>query len=456
MAGPAPGRTLAFVDDPPHHWIRGTWDGMATRSPLPDDERGGADMDTVRLTAAQAIVRFLVAQRDRARRSRGAALPRGLRDLRPRQRDRARKRAPRGARRPAGVPRPERAGNGPRRGRIREGDEAAPDHGRVVVGRPGGDEHGDGGRRRDGEPPARAVPLRRHVPEPDPRPGAAAGRASRCPVDHGQRRLPRRDALLGPDRDAGAGRLEPPVGRRDDARSRPTAAPPFIGLPQDVQAEAYDYPTRLFEPASTSCAGSGPTGASSPRRPLCSAPPSARSSIAGGGVHYSLAESELREFAERHGIPVVETMAGKSCLTADHPALCRPGRRDRLRPCEPARRRGRRRARRRHRLQDFTTGSWTVFGEDTRIVALNVARFDATKHLSLPLVGDAREGLAELSAALEGWHVDARHGRRAPGQRRRPTVAFVAERTEAGSDGPPTYAQVVGAVNRLAHDHDLA
>jgi hypothetical protein len=108
------------------------------------------------------------------------------------------------------------------------------------------------------------------------------------------------------------------------------------------------------------------------------------------------------------------------------------------------------------RLQDFTTGSWTVFGEGTRIVALNAARFDATKHLSHPLVGDARECLAELAQALDGWRVDAAWRARA---REEATAfrSFVAERTGEWAGGAvPTYAQVVGAVNRLAGPDDLA
>ncbi len=61
------------------------------------------------------------------------------------------------------------------------------------------------------------------------------------------------------------------------------------------------------------------------------------------------------------------------------------------------------------RLQDFTTGSWTVFGnEELTLIGFNAARFDAAKHLALPVVGDAREGVTELDARLEGW----RRGRR--------------------------------------------
>jgi 3D-(3,5/4)-trihydroxycyclohexane-1,2-dione acylhydrolase (decyclizing) len=232
--------------------------------------------------------------------------------------------------------------------------------------------------------------------------------------------------------------------------------PAFVGLPQDVQSEAFDYPTRLFEPRVHELRRQRPD-----RRELAAAAHALRGArrpvvIAGGGVHYSLAEDELRAFVERHDLPVVETMAGKACLTADHASWVGPVG---VTGCDHANRVvaeadvvlavG-------TRLQDFTTGSWTVFGEGTRIVALNAARFDATKHLSLPLVGDARECLLELDDALGDWRADEEWAARAR-EEAAAFRAFVAERTAPWRDeATPTYAQVVGAINRLAHDDDLA
>ncbi len=232
--------------------------------------------------------------------------------------------------------------------------------------------------------------------------------------------------------------------------------PAFIGLPQDVQVEAYDYPSRLFEPRVHELRRPQPD-----RRELEAAAAALRLArrplvIAGGGVHYSLAEEELRAFVERHGLPVVETMAGKACLTADHPSWVGPVG---VTGCDHANRLaaeadvvlaiG-------TRLQDFTTGSWTVFGQEARIVALNVARFDATKHLSRSLVADAGEGLAGLSEALEGWRVEEKWANRARAEREA-FRAFVEARTAPGPPGEtPTYAQVVGAINRVAGEHDLA
>src|SRR5206468_2984178 len=100
--------------------------------------------------------------------------------------------------------------------------------------------------------------------------------------------------------------------------------PAFLGLPQDVQAEAFDYPAGFFEPRVHRIRRPGPEAADiadaatllrTARRPLL---------IAGGGVHYALASGTVRSFAERHGLPVVETVAGKSSLTWDHPNLAGP------------------------------------------------------------------------------------------------------------------------------------
>ena len=232
--------------------------------------------------------------------------------------------------------------------------------------------------------------------------------------------------------------------------------PAFLGLPQDVQAEAWEYPAELFEKRVHELRRQRPdrgelgralAALREAKRPLV---------IAGGGVHYSFAEEELGAFAQRHGLPVVETMAGKAALVADDPAWVGPVG---VTGCDQANRLaaeadvvlaiG-------TRLQDFTTGSWTVFGERTRIVGLNAARFDAAKHLSLPLVADAREGLAELSAALGDWRADDAWRSRAR-EEKDSFRSFVAGRTAPPeADELATYAQVVGAINRLATPEDLA
>ena len=232
--------------------------------------------------------------------------------------------------------------------------------------------------------------------------------------------------------------------------------PAFVGLPQDVQSEAWDYPTSLFEPRVHELRRQRPDAGELERAAAALRDAERPLLVAGGGTHYSLAEEELRAFSARHGVPVAETMAGKSCLVADDPAWVGPiG----VTGCDHANRLaaeadvvlavG-------TRLQDFTTGSWTVFGETTRIVGLNAARFDAAKHLSLPLVCDAREGLRELSAALGGWQVAEPWQSRAR-EEKNGFRAFVADRTTPPrEEDVPTYAQVVGAVNRAATPDDLA
>ena len=231
--------------------------------------------------------------------------------------------------------------------------------------------------------------------------------------------------------------------------------PAFIGLPQDVQAEAYDYPERLFEPRVHELRRQRPDA-----RELAAAAGALRGAqrplvVAGGGVHYSLAEEELRRFVEEHDLPVVETVAGKSSLPADHPCYVGPiG----VTGCDQANRLaaeadlvlcvG-------TRLQDFTTGSWTVFGNDAlTLIGLNAARFDATKHLAQPLVADARTGLVELGEQLGDWRSDPEWLTRARHEAAS-FKAFVAA-TTAPDDDVPTYAQVVGAVNRHSSPADYA
>jgi len=225
--------------------------------------------------------------------------------------------------------------------------------------------------------------------------------------------------------------------------------PAFVGLAQDAQAEGYDFPERIFEPRVHELRRPRPD-----RRQLERVAEALRAArkplvIAGGGVHYSLAEDELARFVEAHALPVLETVAGKSSLLHDHPCYVGPigvtgsDQGNRLAAeADVVLAAG-------TRLQDFTTGSWTVFqNEDLRLIGLNAARFDATKHRALPLVGDVREGLVELGKLLAPWQADPAWGKQAAGE----AASFrrlVDEVTAPGS-APPSYAQVVGAVNRLA------
>jgi len=231
--------------------------------------------------------------------------------------------------------------------------------------------------------------------------------------------------------------------------------PAFIGLPQEVQATAFDYPTVFFEPRVHRIRRAGPDPAEveaaatllrAAQRPLV---------IAGGGVHYSLAEEALARFAERHGVPVVETVAGKSSLTWDHPNFAGPigvtgssSANALAADADVVLAVG-------TRLQDFTTGSWSVFrNEEMRLIALNVGRYDATKHRSVPLVADARRGLEELAEAVGDW--------RAPGswvaQARAEYASWNAYLDGMGAPPRkgelPSYAAVIRTLNRLATGDD--
>ncbi|TPE52933.1 3D-(3,5/4)-trihydroxycyclohexane-1,2-dione acylhydrolase (decyclizing) [Amaricoccus solimangrovi] len=222
--------------------------------------------------------------------------------------------------------------------------------------------------------------------------------------------------------------------------------PVTLAFCQDVQAEAYDYPVEFFAPREwhrrrprpglreVKVAADAIRGA---RRPLI---------IAGGGVLYAGATETLRDFAEKHNIPVGETQAGKSSLPWDHPlnlgsigvtgsaatnaiaaeadVLIGVG----------------------TRFQDFTTGSWSLFqNPNRRIVSINVAPFDTHKHNSLPLVADAKLALEEIDELL------ADH--KAPdfdASLKSDWIAAVDKVTAAPKDGNalPTDMQVIGAVQR--------
>ena len=229
--------------------------------------------------------------------------------------------------------------------------------------------------------------------------------------------------------------------------------PAFLGLPQDVAATAYDYPTEFFTkrvrtvPRSRADEEDLATAAHlirSSKRPVV---------IAGGGVHYSLAERVLADVAQRHGLPVVETVAGKSSLLAAHPSYSGPlgvtgataanavvTQADLVIAVGT-------------RLQDFTTGSWTLFSSDTQFVSINAARFDALKHGAVAVVGDARETLDELSTLLDDWHTADEWAAHAA-TCRIDLAEFISERIADDGALPLSYAQVVGAVHRAAADDD--
>ena len=230
--------------------------------------------------------------------------------------------------------------------------------------------------------------------------------------------------------------------------------PVTLALPQDVQAEAYDYPEAFFvprcwcirrPPPDPGQLGEAAAALSRARAPLI---------IAGGGVHYALACEMLADFAARHGVPVAETQAGKGALAWDHP--CNMGAigvtggtaanelaagADLILAIGT-------------RLSDFTTGSRSLFrNPSARLIQLNAAGFDTAKHGALPLVADAQVGLEALDGALPAWKAPAEwtaNAQRLAAQ----WNATVAQATAPSNAMLPSDAHVLGAVNRAAGPRD--
>ena len=230
--------------------------------------------------------------------------------------------------------------------------------------------------------------------------------------------------------------------------------PAFLGLPQDVQEIAWDYPESFFTPTVHKVPRPRPDRDSlaeairvlkAAKRPLI---------ISGGGVRYSGAETALADFAEKHGIPLCETIAGKGTVTHDHPAHVGPigivgstsanalaGEADVVLAVGT-------------RLMDFTTGSWTAFSPDARFVSINAARWDANKHRAVAVVGDALETVSELDAVIGDYKADA--GWTEKGRREFAKWNAALDGYQKPTNAPvPTYAQVVGIVNAKAGERDL-
>src|SRR5919107_5333762 len=232
------------------------------------------------------------------------------------------------------------------------------------------------------------------------------------------------------------------------------AGPVTLALPQDVQAEEFDFPVAMFaerlhrvprvRPDQTALAEAGRV-LEAAERPLL---------VIGGGVRYSGEAAEALAFAERHEVPVVETVAGWTLVPHGHRLHGGPlgiigstsanvlaGRADVVLAVGT-------------RLQDFTTSSWTGFAPDVRIVTVNAARYDAVKHSAHEVVGDARETLGELSSALEGWTADAAWTASAAEERSTWDDHLDELRRGVAPDGSLTYAQVVGIVNDASGPDD--
>jgi 3D-(3,5/4)-trihydroxycyclohexane-1,2-dione acylhydrolase (decyclizing) len=224
-----------------------------------------------------------------------------------------------------------------------------------------------------------------------------------------------------------------------------------VCLPQDVQAEAYDFPESLFAKRVWHVARPVPESAAlaraadvvrSAERPLI---------IAGGGVIYSEASAELDALAQATGIPVADTQAGKGALRWDHPnsvggvgSTGTPVANKLAREADVIIGIG-------TRYSDFTTASRTAFQNPrVRFVNLNVAAFDAAKQSATAVVADAREGLKALTGTLADHRWDTSY---------RDDVAAWQQRVDEAyhlGHGPlPAQSEVIGAVNDACGERDV-
>ena len=231
--------------------------------------------------------------------------------------------------------------------------------------------------------------------------------------------------------------------------------PATISIAQDVQGEAYDYPEIFFEEKIHEIRRIQPDPnqikAAADKLKLSKQP----IIIAGGGVLYSEAEKELSDFAKKHNIPVTPTVMGIGCMDRDDPyyigaigALGVGSSNSLSKDTDLALAVG-------TKLGDFTTGSWANFeNEDFKLVSINTTRFDVTKHRATPVISDAKIGFEELSKALGGWKAPNIWYDRAIKERSE-WDAYVDKESGPTNQKLPSYAHAVGAVYRNADPSDI-
>jgi 3D-(3,5/4)-trihydroxycyclohexane-1,2-dione acylhydrolase (decyclizing) len=228
-----------------------------------------------------------------------------------------------------------------------------------------------------------------------------------------------------------------------------------LALPQDVQAEAFEFPEELFMKRVLRIARPRPDNEilkeavmliRNSRKPVI---------IAGGGVIYSEATEVLKKMVEMTGIPVAETFAGKGSLPYNHPsnlgavgATGTPGANEFTSEADLIIGIG-------TRYSDFTTASKSAFqNPDVKFVNINVAEFDSYKHSALPVTADAKVCLEELSALLGDYRVSDDHIQRAA-DANKTWDEKVTEIYRVSGSIPVSQVEVVGAVNECAGPRDV-
>jgi 3D-(3,5/4)-trihydroxycyclohexane-1,2-dione acylhydrolase (decyclizing) len=226
-------------------------------------------------------------------------------------------------------------------------------------------------------------------------------------------------------------------------------------LPQDVQAEGFDFPEELFRKrvwmiprplADRALLAKAAEWLKASHRPLI---------VAGGGVLYSEATEALSKFAAQTGIPVCETQAGKGSLNYDHPQQLgaigvtgTPGANIAAREADLVIGIG-------TRYSDFTSASKTAFqNPGVRFININIAEFDSYKHAALPLTSDARASIEELSTAVVDYRVSASYS--AEISKRRDEWEKEVDRIYGVRVGPPiSQGEVIGIVNEVSEARDV-
>ncbi|TJZ91280.1 3D-(3,5/4)-trihydroxycyclohexane-1,2-dione acylhydrolase (decyclizing) [Paracoccus gahaiensis] len=219
--------------------------------------------------------------------------------------------------------------------------------------------------------------------------------------------------------------------------------PVCLSFCQDVQAEAHDWPQAFFAPRIWHIRRPAPDAAELARAVDLIRAAKAPVIVCGGGVIHSGAEAALADVATRHAIPVIETQAGKSALAQAHPMNFGAAGVDGSAAANAAARAADLVIAVGTRLQDFTTGSRTLF--EATVLAINVQPYDAAKHGAVSLVADARVALEALTGALGDLRFSPDAQARAAW-----LTAVDAHCAAPGGQGLPTDAQVIGAVQRAA------